>query len=314
MHRVGSISIRTGTGEEEVQGVQIWSQYEQDAGVMDSIRRRPRFRELGYVNHEVIPFFLLYCKPLQIFSDEDKTGEYLHCMLIEKATYQNSNGLMIRGEKDDDLYIALYSRIYGDDIVVECKMVNFRLLERVNKLTSCDRMEEEGRSFFLEDQGKTTEKRTTDTSIFDKVLSEKRQKVGSNRFVFKPKSTKPSETQLSSQSLTNTEQISQAINRVILSGLRIRGLNLDGNNTLLNLRANIKEIQQMTYKAAMFSLRKFKYSFNQQRNDSLQPGARKEIMLNDVQEIVEKLLQVFLDVEDPLTSSLAVTTPRSFEI
>ena len=313
MHRVGSISIKTVTEEEDIEGVEIWSQYEQDAGVMDTIRRRPRFRELGYVNHEIIPFFLLYSKPLQIFSEEGKTGEYLRCMLIEKATYQNSNGLMIRGEKDDDIYIALYSRIYEEDIVVECKILNFKLLEDLNKLISADRIEDKDRSYFLEDKGKPTEKRTTDTSIFDKVLTEKRQKVGSNRFVFKPASNKLSETQLSSQSLTSTEQINQAINRVILSGLRIRGLNADGSSTQLNLRANIKEIRQMTYKAAIFSLRKYKYSFNQQRNIS-HPGSGKKIMLNDVQEIVEKLLQVFLDVEEPLTTSLAVTTPRSFEI
>lgn len=83
----------------------------------------------------------------------------------------------------------------------------------------------------------------------------------------------------------------QAVNRMTLSGLRLRGLNPSSGLTLSKDRVVIKELYHMTRKLALFALRKFNYGFN---------GATgQEVRLSDVQDVVERLLQAYADVEPP---------------
>lgn len=61
--------------------------------------------------------------------------------------------------------------------------------------------------------------------------------------------------------------------------------------TTHNDKIAVKEINQMTFKATQFALRKQNYSFNKKSE------VKKPLRLNDLQDIVESLLQLFVDVE-----------------
>lgn len=87
---------------------------------------------------------------------------------------------------------------------------------------------------------------------------------------------------------TNNHNETQTINKLILSGLRLRGMSFKQKNISSNERLMIKEIYQMTQKSTQFALRKFNYSQNRP-NDG--------IKLHDIQDIVEQLLSAFIDIK-----------------
>ena len=119
-------------------------------------------------------------------------------------------------------------------------------------------------------------------TAFDRVLKEKQE--GNPFLRTQPKPNK-------SLVLSTQEQISTAVNKIIQSGLRIRGLSMNQTESI-NDKLKIKEIYQMTHKATMFSLRKFNYSFNK-RTDS----EKVQVSWNDIQETVESLLHLFIDLD-----------------
>lgn len=91
--------------------------------------------------------------------------------------------------------------------------------------------------------------------------------------------------------LSTQEQISTAVNKIIQSGLRIRGLSVNQTESL-NDKLKIKEIYQMTHKATMFSLRKYNYSFNKRAEPE-----KMQVSWSNLQETVENLLHLFIDVD-----------------
>lgn len=115
------------------------------------------------------------------------------------------------------------------------------------------------------------------TAVFDKVLLQ-RQLL--NLYTVPPPRTTH---QLSSQALTTHDQISHAVTKLVLSGLRLRGLSTTAASPD---KVAVREIYRMTHKCAMFAVRKRNYTFNQ----PLTP-----LTLNEVQDIVERLLLVFID-------------------
>lgn len=87
---------------------------------------------------------------------------------------------------------------------------------------------------------------------------------------------------------TTNHNETQTINKLILSGLRLRGMSFKQKNISSNEKLMIKEIYHMTQKSTHFALRKFNYSQNRP-NDG--------IKLHDIQDIVEQLLDIFIDIK-----------------
>lgn len=97
---------------------------------------------------------------------------------------------------------------------------------------------------------------TKDTKVFDRVIDGRRRK------------TKAADKVVEAKPLL----MEPLISKLVLSGLRIRGIN--GGSDLA------REVYQMTVKAAMLSVRKF----------------NRKVLVPEMQEIVEKLLEIFIDV------------------
>lgn len=121
-----------------------------------------------------------------------------------------------------------------------------------------------------------------DTSVFDRVLQNKSKR---NTYLAPPA---PSKTPLSVSVLAG-DQISQAVSKVTLSGLRLRGLNPSDAGNSKN-RTIVRELYHQTRKLALFALRKYNYTFNGSHD--------KLIRLQDVQDVVERLLQAYVDIDD----------------
>lgn len=125
------------------------------------------------------------------------------------------------------------------------------------------------------------------TSKFDKVLQ--KRKLSINPFLMSNTVSTDANTSSGNATktvLSSTEQVEQTINKLILSGLRIRGLSINPSHSV-NDKLTIKEIYHTTYKSALFALRKYNYSFN----------TTASVQLHQVQDIVEKLLQTYVDVD-----------------
>lgn len=304
MQRVHTISIATGGCT--VNDIQIWSNGESGNKLASyALRSSAIFNIVSYVNHEMIPLHLLSMKPLYIYSDDDGTSEYFQKELIEISAQNSNIGLMVNNG-NDDLYLVFYVDAHSDGLQIKCHVVDFGLLSKFLRAIENDHSETSSSSFVKLDTTSTNTK-SSNTSIFDKVLSDKRRKLKSNQFIMPPLSgNKHSATPLSSLVLTTNDQITQAVSKIILSGLRIRGLNLNSSSQSTNEKIAIKEIYKMTHKSAMFSLRKFNYGFN---NVLLRSNKNGQVELNDIQDVVEKLLQVFVDVDDLMSSS---STPKPF--
>lgn len=113
----------------------------------------------------------------------------------------------------------------------------------------------------------------SDMSVFDRVLELKVR--GPVPLVEKPQ-----------QSLLLQPQIHELVSKCISLGLRLRGLSLASASH--NDRVALKEVYQMTRQAALFSLRKFTYGFNKNAAP---------VTVDAIQQIVESLLQTFVDLE-----------------
>lgn len=150
-----------------------------------------------------------------------------------------------------------YLVFYHNQQQIQCQPIDFEVLKM---------MEEES------EEGKKPKLRTN-SILFDRVVVLKA----------KVEELAPEPPKLNSNE-------TQTINKLILSGLRLRGMSFKQKNISNNERLMIKEIYQMTQKSTQFALRKYNYSQNQP-NDG--------IRLHDIQDIVELLLDVFIDIKSP---------------
>lgn len=305
MHIWNTISIVT--DDNKIDDIQIWSNTENDSKLSGNSLRSNEFKVVSYIYHELIPIYLLISKPLRIYSNDENTSEFFKRELVQVSMKHEPIGLLIKNEINENLYLALYVDGDGGDLQIKCFVIDFSILEKIHQAIESDNSQIDASSFINLDSSNVIPK-SSNTSIFDKVLSNKGRKLKSNLFIMPGTSiSKRPMTQLSSSALTTNDQITQAVNKVILSGLRIRGLNLNSTSLSTNEKIAIKEVYKMTYKSTMFSLRKFNYGFNQEILKSSKIG---HVELNDIQDIVEKLLQVFVDIEDLASSN---STPKSFQ-
>lgn len=154
--------------------------------------------------------------------------------------------------------------VFYYDTQVKCTIVDFSTWGLINR--------------WIGSGSVSPQKPVVDTKIFDRVLLQKKSK--SNPFL------EPAKPSNDTTRLVSQDQINHAVQKIILSGLRIRGLSPNLSH-MVNDKLTVKEIYQMTYKATVFSLRKYNYSFNKTTHP---------ITVDELQDIVEKLLEIFVDV------------------
>lgn len=265
-------TVSLAVGNETVADIQLW-------GPAKLVLAFKTVNYVGYVDHTRLPLHLLVSKPHNVYSSNSATTAYFAGVLRLSLSNDGRVGVLGQAEGTDSAYAVFYFE--GSDL--KCTVIDFAILTR---LAALDKQGPPMTTKFV-DLDASTAKTASNTTIFDKVLSNRK----SNQYtVPKPQVS----LSLSSLTLTSSEQISQALNKVILSGLRLRGLSSNSANE--NDRIAVKEIYLMVRKSAMFAIRKYNYGFQQQpRPAKLRPYALK---LNDIQTIVEQLLQVFIDVDE----------------
>ncbi|ODV78035.1 uncharacterized protein CANTADRAFT_12623 [Suhomyces tanzawaensis NRRL Y-17324] len=244
-----------------LQDVQVWS-----AGPAT-----PYFSPYHHLDATVlptaIPLYLILAPPATIYSNDASTAEFFKTHLLP-ISLANGLGLLFKSDSADQ-YLVFY---YDDHI--RMLVIDFDGLN--NALALIDVNSSIASNTFIDTRRAPVQENTL---VFDKVLERKKQP---NPFI---ESAKPSTNSL--LVLSSQEHINQAVNKVILSGLRIRGLSTSLGHSS-NDKLTIKEIYHMTYKAALFGLRKYNYSFN--------GSTKKKITMDDIQDVVERLLEVFVDV------------------
>ncbi|CAK9435431.1 uncharacterized protein LODBEIA_P01580 [Lodderomyces beijingensis] len=257
--------------------VQFWS------GVAEKVTPfAKKLTFIAYVFYSRIPIYLISSPLFTVYTGESATEGYFESKLVGRRESDSGQrlGLLTKiyseGEEDDDdgVYVVFYH-----DKDVRSFVLDFSLLEPFEKLTAGTSTTSNAFVVYTE-----TAPSQTPSKIFDKVLQKKKLQEPAP-------STADGEKQSVSRPLSTPDQINRAVNKIILSGLRLRGLTLN-QAASVNAKLKIKEIYQMTFKATLFSLRK--YSTNIGKNGELE---RREIRITDLQETVEGLLHLFVDVE-----------------
>lgn len=227
---------------------------------------RGPLEHVNLVNSEKIPWFLVSLGPYPVYSTNDETAAYFKNLALDSIE-RPYIGLLSKSA--DGVYVVFF--IHENS--VRCFCIDFSALDRLALAARAFEASSEDDIFYLALPTRS------DTTIFDRVLENKSSKR--NQYVA-PRN--PSATPLSVAPLSG-DQISAAVNKITLSGLRLRGLNPLGSKD----RIAVRELYQMTRKLALFALRKYNYGFN--------GAVNQEVRLSDVQDIVERLLQAYADVE-----------------
>lgn len=264
------------TEKEILTGIQIWSDVEITQPLTES-----RLSVVCAVNHQKIPVFLVSCGPFDVYTENHDSESYFYNHLVCE---NRGIGLLTKaGDENSEMYVVFY--IDGLELPrVRCYYLDFSVVQQGDEFREVSGNED---VFFASRSRGNAWK--SDTSVFDRVLELKTQRKTPNISTIPP-------ILAVSLGLTTSHQISQAINRVVLSGLRLRGLStnsaVSGND-----KAAIREIYQMTKKAATFALRKYSYEFNGKSTEGRAKTDGRGVSLDEIQDIVESLLQTFVDVE-----------------
>lgn len=248
-------TVVLGAPDEEIQDVQLWSKGPAPKDLRD-------VSWISYVNYQMVPVYLIGSENMMVYSNDDKTNGFFGKLF----GYSNDVGMLFKSR--DEEYLVFYPD--ARMMKIRCFIINFNQLYSI-----LDDKQDEDTSISNNDE------------IFDKILLDKQKKLQS-----KSQGSTPPIIHPDISGFTNNDQILQAINKVILSGLRLRGLSTKSSTISKTERINIKEIIKMTQDSTLFALRKYKYSFHEK--DLL----HHPIKLNDIQLIVENLLQVYIDIEE----------------
>lgn len=248
-----------------LEDVQFWS--EQDGSTVTI-----GFCEyITHIDCNRVPIHLISGRPFLIFTNDPQTELYFKKQLIRHST-QNKLRRGLLANAGERKFVVFYY-----DNQVRCIVLDFTRLEEVQKsLKSGGTID----NSFIKPQ--TNSQPTLAVTAFDRILQKKQE---GNPFL--ATQSKVQKTLV----LSTQEQISTAVNKIIQSGLRIRGLSVNQTESI-NDKLKIKEIYQMAHKATMFSLRKYNYSFN-----NVTKTEKIQVSWSDLQEIVENLLHLFIDVD-----------------
>lgn len=221
-----------------------------------------RLSVISHVNVHKIPLVLVTAGPYDVFSNSPETEHYFRQLLAESHA---DAGIMAKAGETN--YVVFY--VHSRELGVKCFCLDFGVVAEAESMES-------GQS------GRTAAVRPENTAVFDRVLSKKASKSVIPRAVSRKDDAMP-------LALITKDQISSAVNKVLQSGLRLRGLTSVSHT---NDKLAIKEIFQMTRTAALFALRKYNYDFNAAASEP-----KHVVTLGEVQAVVEQLLQAFVDVD-----------------
>lgn len=252
------------TPEANLEDIQVWTLAPTSG--LDHCRG---LRYVCHVDQTKVPLFLLSDGPYQVYTDSSATENYFGQNL---AQFTKNTGLLARGDHEH-VYMVFYS---DDTMTIKCFVVDFGVLDQIHTAQPSNNEDE---NLYYPVTARAISSRP-DTTVFDRVLENKGMKKPLLAIPSRPPS-------MPTLVLTSSHQISQAVNKMILSGLRIRGLSATSARSA-NEKVAVREICQMTRKAALFSLRKFNYEFNGSKGES--------IRMEDIQDVVERLLEAFVDV------------------
>lgn len=286
---------------EQLKDVQLWGSTRDVSLSSLQLSRR------DYVNYRGLPLYLIQGPPMDVYSNSAETSNFFTNLLILCALQDNNVGMLF-GDDRAMTYLVFYYDITIKAIILDFKSISTIMSYIENSKTSPTY------NFFL-DFAEPVRRDSTNITVFDKVLNKKKRPSPETKSDFDDASspftdplprtsslsrqnshsfTSSSSFSLSRQNshsrsvLTSHEQINLAINKLILSGLRIRGLSTNLNHSI-NDKLTIKEIYNMTLKSALFSLRKYNYNFTTSNKS-------RAIGFADLQDTVEKLLDIYVDV------------------
>lgn len=244
------------------------------------------WRIQSYVQYSVLPLYLYQCSPLSVFSKNASTVAYF---AENVASLDHGFGLLVT---DDKLYMVFY---YDRDLkCVRALCIAFdsicaALVHFALSTVAVDTPE-------LVSYMVGEPKRRENTAVFDRVLKSKLQIP----VKFIASDQPPSTTNTARHLMVPPDQINRILGRLVLAGLRVRGISTNLSH-LLNDRLSIKELYQMTLRSATFALRKYANPLNGRVAGSAQ-GKRRAVNdplpLDTLQGIVERLLEVFVDAEE----------------
>lgn len=264
-----TVTVTLQTAQSEFPDVQISSP--EDAPYL---RTSPLLVFVTLVNYRLIPIPLISNGPYQVYSDNNETEAFFIRSLVQQRL--NLGILTKYPDHNGDVYVVFYVDEHSKGI--KCICLDFLVLTQIQEYVE---LVKDNESIYFANKNKLVAYKS-DTSVFDRVLENK----SSKKPALVP--TSGSGSSATTLSLNTPSQIAQAINKVILLGLRLRGLIVSGLTSAKDKIA-IREIHQMTKNAALFAVRKFNYDFNAgQRN--------LDLLLAVLQDIVESLLQTFVDI------------------
>lgn len=253
---------------QDIGDIQLWYKHQLP------VTSRSRFVKVHYIDYSKTPVYLLQSGLIDIYTDLETTEQYFKDTLVRhslekiqsnKSQGRNTLGMLCKSSDNDSIYLIMLLQ----DMKVKGLVLDFTVVNKLNALSPVGDLQNNCIIDF-----KT---RLTDVQVFDKVLEKKKNRLKSST----------TSQQTSSLATDNADHTNSMISRVILSGLRLRGLSTTQANSS-NEKVKIKEIYQMTFKSTCFALRKF---------------GNRPVELNVIQDMVEQLLQIFVDVEDSLTSN-----------
>ncbi|KAG2735353.1 hypothetical protein G9P44_001567 [Scheffersomyces stipitis] len=294
MKKLATFVINDNYPSNSFEDVQIWSG--SDTKESDNLSSVPTSYERMpiYVNYRLVPYYLLSARPLSVFSTSSITSEYFKQTLLKQAVYNRDIGILFKSGRDET-YLIFYFDFIKKQIMV--LIIDFSRLAEIDAILEKDAVQDPDNTkntFILLNQTRQDDRST----VFDKVLQRKKSRSSSNPFVVESVQNSTTAKLLSSSILSTQDQIHQAVNKIILSGLRIRGLSTNLNHSV-NEKLTIKEIYQMTYKSTMFSLRKHNYTFSgtSSSKGTNTSNSKSQIRLSELQDTIEKLLEIFVDVD-----------------
>ncbi|RKP29717.1 hypothetical protein METBISCDRAFT_18027 [Metschnikowia bicuspidata] len=236
------------------------------------LRTAPYLSFVSLVNYRLIPFFLVSDGPFPVYSDNNATEAFFIRSLVRP---QPKIGLLTKyPDSNGDVYVVFF--VDEAACGIKCICLDFLVVSRMEELR--DLAPDDENVFFARPNKLLAYK--SDTTVFDRILENKSLR----RHVTAPVAEKT----VTGALLYTPTQILQAINKLILLGLRLRGLTVSELSSSKDKIA-IREIHQMTRTAALFAMRKFNYDFNAVLRTQ-------ELLLSVLQDIVESLLQTFVDV------------------
>ena len=252
-----------------------------------------KLKAVSRIKYSSIPVYLVSGKSnFAIFTNNADTEAYFKSQIVDGKPNQSGIGddVGLLAKLNSSKYIVFYYSMHH----VKSFEIDFALLERLQKTMKNKQLQN---NTFIHDPKEALPSHPS--AIFEKVLQKKQQqRLGSNPFLVQNAGLKLRLL----LSLSTNESITMALNKLISSGLRLRGLSLNQASST-NEKLKIKEIHQMTLKAALFSLRKYNTisnSSNAGSNNNTREGESRRkhpIQLSDLQETVETLLHLFVDLE-----------------